>query len=57
MFAPGIHDDIVIALALATWTPGRFNPNAKVAPRTAPPPAGPAAEAAAGGVGGWVKML
>jgi hypothetical protein len=33
MFAPGIHDDIVIALALATWTPGRFNPNAKVAPR------------------------
>ena len=25
-----IHDDIVVALALATWTPGRFNPNAKV---------------------------
>ena len=23
---PGIHDDIVISLALATWTPGRFNP-------------------------------
>ncbi len=29
----GIHDDIVMALALATWTPGRFNPNAKVDPR------------------------
>ncbi len=28
----GIHDDIVMALALATWTPGRFNPNAKVDP-------------------------
>ena len=30
---PGIHDDIVVALALATWTPGRFNPDAKVDPR------------------------
>ena len=29
----GIHDDIVMALALATWTPGRFDPNAKVDPR------------------------
>ena len=29
----GIHDDIVMALALATWAPGRFiNPNAKVDP-------------------------
>ena len=30
---PGIHDDIVMALALATFIPGRFNPNAKVDPR------------------------
>ena len=30
---PGTHDDIVVALALATFTPGRFNPNAKVDPR------------------------
>ncbi len=30
---PGFHDDIVISLALATWTPSRFNPIAKVDPR------------------------
>ncbi len=36
----GIHDDIVMALALATWTPGRFNPNAKVDARLLPPTPG-----------------
>ncbi len=30
---PGIHDDIVMALALATFTPGRFDPGAKTDPR------------------------
>ena len=29
----GIHDDIVMALALATFTPGRFDPDAKPNPR------------------------
>lgn len=29
---PGLHDDIVMALADATWTPGKFDPNKKVDP-------------------------
>ena len=29
---PGIHDDIVMALALATFMPGRFDPDAKPNP-------------------------
>ena len=30
---PGIHDDIVMALALATFMPGRFDPNVKPNPQ------------------------
>ncbi len=51
-----VHDpiDVVMPLALATWPPGRFNPNAKVDPRVLRSiHAGPAAEAAAGGGAGW----
>ncbi len=30
---PGIHDDIVMALALATFMPGRFDPDVKPNPQ------------------------
>ncbi len=30
---PGIHDELVMALALATFMPGRFDPDAKPNPR------------------------
>ncbi len=30
---PGVHDDIVMALALATFMPGRFDPDVKPNPR------------------------
>ena len=45
-------------LALATWPPARLHPNTKLDPRTLrPTPGRPAAEAAAGGGVGWVKLF
>ena len=55
---PGIHDDIVMALALATFMPGRFDPDVKPNPRALLSLLGRAsAEAPAGEVSAAVTMV
>ena len=47
-----------VALALATWPPGRFNPNAKAAPTPCRPAPGQLPKPRRAGLGiGWVSTL